>query len=119
MHLLAIHVTRNGIHSDDDVITFTTDADYPDVVEISAKYKTPAKSAYIFSLPRSRCEHYARTLIGALVDDVEPFDRVQISSAVFPAVMYDVRELNRPSVVESINEMLYLTFDPIVRCVPK
>jgi hypothetical protein len=119
MYLLAIHVTRNGVHNDDDVITFTTDSDYPDVVEISAKYKTPAKSAYVFTLPRSRCEHYARTLIGALVDDVEPFDRVQISSAVFPAVMYDVRELNRPTVVESINEMLYLTFDPIVRCVSK
>ena len=119
MYLLTIHVTRNGVHNDDDVITFTTDSDYPDVVEITAKYKTPTKSAYVFTLPRSRCSHYARTLIGALVDDVEPFDRVQISSAVFPAVMYDVSDLPLPSVVESINEMLYLTFDPIVRCVPK
>jgi hypothetical protein len=119
MYLLAIHVTRNGVHNDDDVITFTTDSNYPDVVEITAKYKTPAKSAYVFTLPRGRCMHYASTLIGALVDDIEPFEHVQISSAMFPAVMYDVRDLSKDSIVESINEMLYLTFDPIVRCVPK
>jgi hypothetical protein len=101
------------------ILSFVPPAPPPDVVEITAKYKTPTKSAYVFTLPRSRCSHYARTLIGALVDDVEPFDRVQISSAVFPAVMYEVRDLPLPSVVESINEMLYLTFDPIVRCVPK
>jgi hypothetical protein len=114
MYLLTLHVTRTGEYEDDDVITFSTDVDYPDVVEISAKYKN-SRVPYTFSLPRSRCAHYARTLIGSLTRDVEPFDRVQLSSAMFPAVMYAVNELLDSDVVESVNEILYLTFDPVVR----
>uniref|UniRef100_A0A6C0AKQ9 Uncharacterized protein n=1 Tax=viral metagenome TaxID=1070528 RepID=A0A6C0AKQ9_9ZZZZ len=112
--LLALHVTRTSEQSADDIILFQTDPAYPDVVEITSTFSGTKKLRYQYTLPRSRCSHYARTIVRALVDDVEPFDRVQISSAMFPAVMYNVEDLVRSRVMESIDEVLHLTFDCIV-----
>jgi len=112
--LLAIHITRDDDHGADDVITFQTDPAYPDIVDVIATYTGSKKLSYRYAFPRIRCSHYARTVVRSLIDDVEPFHRVQINSAMFPAVMYNVEDLIRPRVMESIDEMFYLTFDTAV-----
>lgn len=113
--ILTLHITRGADHTSDDTITFKTDSAYPDVVDVIATYSGSKKLSYRYTFPRSRCTHYARTVVRSLVDDAEPFDRVQINSAMFPAVMYNVEDLIRSRVMDAIDEMLYLTFDAIVR----
>jgi len=112
--ILALHITRGSDHASDDTITFQTDSAYPDVVEITSTFGDSKKLSYKYTLPRSRCPHYARTIVRALVDDVEPFDRLQVNSAMFPAVMYNVEDLGQTRVMDAIDEMVYLTFDAIV-----
>jgi hypothetical protein len=112
--LLTLHITRNSDHASDDTIAFQTDPAYPDVVEITSTFGDSKKLSYKYTLPRGRCPHYARTVVRALVDDAEPFDRLQINSAMFPAVMYNVEDLGRSRVMDAIDEILYLTFDAII-----
>lgn len=112
--ILTLHITRGADHTSDDTIAFKVDPAYPDVVDVIATYSGSKKLSYRYTFPRTRCTHYARTVVRSLVDDAEPFDRVQINSAMFPAVMYNVDDLILSRVMESIDEMLFLTFDTAV-----
>lgn len=114
MQLLALHITRDDEPTHDDVITFQTNPLTPDMVEVVSKFKD-VRYHYRCTLPRSRCAAYARTVIRSLSEDAEPFDRVQVNSALFPAAMFEVSSLWRASVSDAIDDMLYVTFDTVVR----
>ena len=114
--LLALHITRVDEGNDgDDIIEFHTSSESPDMVEITSKFKGLDRTRFRYTLPIGNCPHYVETLLSALAKDVEPFDRVQITSAMFPAVIYDVRTLGDDDVFHTIRDMIYTTFNVSIR----
>lgn len=114
--LLALHITRIDEGNDgDDIIEFLTSSESPDMVEITSKFKGLDKTRFRYTLPIGSCPHYVETLLYALAKDVEPFHRVQITSAMFPAVIYDVSALGDDDVFRTIREMIYTTFNVSIR----
>jgi hypothetical protein len=117
MNLLSIFVIRDADKREaDDLITFTTDPLYPDLVEITSKFfKTPQNLRYKSTVDRSRCPHFVRTLLRSLIHDDEPFEQIQFNSALFPSVLYNVSDLACDRVNSAIDDLVHITFDYSVR----
>lgn len=116
MQLLSLLVIRDiETSKDDDRICFYTEPETSDMVRVVAYYKGNGAVRYTYTMPRDRCAGYLRVLLHSLADDAEPFDNIQLNSAMFPAVMYTVGDLARPDVMSTISELLHITFDVAVR----
>jgi hypothetical protein len=116
MMLLSIQITRDDENeSRDDIIRIRTVEDMPDIVSVKAKFRNNAEDVENqFYLPRGAAIDYVNTLIGSIQCDNEPFDSVQLNSAMFPSVMYRVSDLNEDSVRSSIQNIVYSTFNTTV-----
>lgn len=120
MRLLTLFLTRSdGDHVDDDSFDFVSVPNLPDFVRVTASFAaagTVLKNKFknTFVLPRAGAAEYALSLIGSLVRDDDPFEKVQISSAIFPTVIYRVENLEDCSVRTSIQDILYSTFNTTV-----
>jgi hypothetical protein len=115
MNLLSIFVIRDVDNRDsDDRIDFTTDPLYPDLVEITSRFNGSKRLCYKSTVDRMRCPHYVQTLIRSLRHDDEPFDQIQLNSALFPSVIYKVSDLTG-NVIDAIEDLVHITFNYSVR----
>ena len=113
MILLSIQITRDDNNeSRDDLIRIRTVEDMPDIVSVKTKFRNNSEDIENqFYLPRGAAIDYVNTLIGSIQCDDEPFDSIQLNSAMFPSVMYRVSQLDEDSVRSSIQNIVYSTFN--------
>jgi hypothetical protein len=117
MRLLTFYLTRaDGDHTDDDTFVFNSVPNMPDMVKVTAKYaatgtRENADFSRSFVLSRSSAAEYALSLVGTLVQDDDPFEKLQVSSAIFPCVIYRVKTLNEWEVRTAIQDIVYSTFN--------
>lgn len=112
--ILSIHVTRDCEDVKDDVIRFHSFSYRPDTVDVETTFCGKTNYGYKTSLPRERCPFYARTLIRSLIKDNEPFHSVQLNSSLFPAVIFKIEDLESDNTLNTIEDMLHITFSTIV-----
>lgn len=106
----------SGVEKTDDVIRFQTLPHRPDVIDILTTFNGKEEYQYKYSLPRERCTHYARTIVRSLVKDDDPFEALQITSSLFPAVLFPIKDLEKDSTMYIIDDMFNITFTSIVTC---
>jgi len=118
--LLKIHLTRpDAASADDDVISFRTASENPDFIKVTVTYaatgtseKSGFSSSFVFS--RTAAYEYAMTLVGSLIRDTDPFESLQLSSAMFPSVIYAVEDLEDDDVRTSIQEIVYSSLNTTI-----
>ena len=115
--LLALHLIRPDTDAcDDDRVHFENVPSLPDMVKIHVIYAdtgTELKSGFTrsFVVARANAYEYAMTLVGSLIRDDDPFEKLQVSSAIFPTVLYRVEDLNDDDVRTAIQNIVYSTFN--------
>ena len=120
MRLLTLYLTRlDRDRDDDDEVIFTTIPNLPDMIKVTAKFAavgTTARSSFSNSLTltRSAAYDYVMSLVGSLIKDDDPFDKVQVSSAIFPSVIYRVEDLEEWTVRTAIQDITYTTLNTTV-----
>jgi hypothetical protein len=78
---------------DDDVIRFSEDDEFAEMVAIT--YSSPEmKKDNTFYLPRSRAMTYLDEVLKSLSHDSDPFEYVQVTTAMHPSVLYHVSDLD-------------------------
>jgi hypothetical protein len=71
---------------------------------------TPTKTrTYTFHLNCYGVEDYVRTLLNALSTDQDPYEHVQVTTATFPSVLYDVERLDSRSLQNTIVDLVMST----------
>jgi hypothetical protein len=120
MRLLSLFVTRNDGVDHDDIFNFDSLADLPDHVRVTAKFAgtgVDSGKGYnrTFVLSRSGVYDYVLSLVGSLVRDDDPYDRIQLSSAIYPSVIYRVEDLEDCTVRSSIQDIIYSSFNTTVQ----
>jgi hypothetical protein len=115
MRLLTIHVVPN--EGADDIITFDAVSRYPDLVNITTHFTTEAREPRVrsFTIPRMAATEYVATVMNSLIVDSDPVKFVQVTSCMFPAIMYEAEKLDEWAVKNSIQEIVYATLTTTVQ----
>ena len=117
MRLLTVHLIRSGSdETSDDTFMFMTVPDIPDLVKVRAEFSgtgtvRPGGFSNTFVLSRNGAYEYVMTLVGSLIRDDDPFEKLQVSSAIFPTVLYRVEYLHDDDVRTAIQNIVYSTFN--------
>ena len=115
MRLLTIHVVPSS-NAADDIFTFDAVSRYPDLVKITALFKTDrGERERSFTIPRVAATEYVATIMNSLIVDSDPVSYVQVTSCMFPAIMYEAEKLDEWAVKNSIQEIVYATLTTTVQ----
>lgn len=118
--LLKIHLTRtDAVAADDDIISFRTVSEHPDLIKVTVEYAATGtvehsgfSNSFVFS--RGGAYEYAMTLIGSLIRDDDPFEQLQLSSAMFPSVIYRIEHLEEPEVRSAVQDIVWTTLNTTI-----
>lgn len=120
MRLLKLHFTRpDAAPADDDVIIFSTIPSMPDLIRVTVQYAATGTAEHAgfsrsFVLTRAAAYDYTMTAVGSMIRDDDPYDKLQISSVMFPSVLYRVDSLDEWDVRTSIQDIVYSSFNTTV-----
>jgi hypothetical protein len=91
--------------STDDVIRIFEDDDYLEMYRIV--YTAPdLRKSSTFYMTKSKAVTYVADLLQSLTHDAIPFEAIQVTSAIFPSVVYHVSELDSFHVRHLIEDMV-------------
>lgn len=88
-----IHIVRNPENErEDDVIHMYDDPDFEEMVRITFRSERDPRREFFLDVRRA--VNYVSTILRTLTHDVVPFERVQVTTMIHPAVLYHVSDLN-------------------------
>ena len=93
------------IKSDDDVIQVYEDADFAEMYRVTF-LPAGAKKASEFYLDGGRTVAYISTILKSLTYDTDPFEKIQVDTAIHPSIMYHVSELDDREVRHLIEDAI-------------
>jgi hypothetical protein len=108
MNRCTIRLLRKTLNeSDDDLIQVFDDSDFAEMYRITFR-PAGAKKASEFYLDHGRTVQYVATVLKTLTYDTDPFEKIQVDTAIHPSVMYQVVELDdvRHMIEDSIDAAL-------------
>jgi hypothetical protein len=120
MRLLKLYLTRADASArDDDSIVFNTVPGLPDMIKVVVTYAatgTQENSSFSnsFVVSRSGAYGYVMSLVASILRDTDPFEHLQISSAMFPSVIYAVEELEDDDIRAAIQDIVYATLNTTI-----
>jgi hypothetical protein len=95
MYIATLHLTRTGKPSvsDDDKIIIQHNLQYSNLFNVT--YSTPElKMARTFTADESKIMDFIGDILLSLPYDHEPFEEVQVSTAIHPNILYAVANIN-------------------------
>ncbi len=106
MHCFTLSFTRKGERSDqDDKIVVSTHADSSEIFE--AVYSTPElRNARKFLASFTGILDYANNVLTSMRNDVDPFECIQVSTAIHPIVLYHVSDMDEYETRDMVMNML-------------
>ena len=98
MYIATLHLTRRGkTSSDDDKIIIQHNLQHANLFNVT--YSTPElKMARTFTTDESKILDFIGDILQSLPYDHEPFEEVQVSTAIHPNILYAVANINNCTV---------------------
>jgi hypothetical protein len=93
MYIVTLHLTRRGkASSEDDRIVVQHNTTYPNLFDVT--YSTPElKMARRFTVDETKVMDFLSDILESLPYDHEPFEEVQVSTAIHPNILYAVANI--------------------------
>jgi hypothetical protein len=106
MNKCTIRLLRKTLEeTDDDVIRVYEDPDFAEMYRVTFR-SSDIKKASEFYLDGGRAVAYISTILKSLTYDTDPFEKIQVDTAIHPSVMYHVSDLDQCSVRHLIEDMI-------------
>jgi hypothetical protein len=94
MNKCTIRLIRKSLReTDDDVVYVSEDSDFDEMYRITFR-AAGLKKATEFYLDHGRTLQYIATVLKTLAYDADPFEKIQVDTAIHPSIMYRVSDLN-------------------------
>lgn len=94
---------RNGA---DDIVQLYDDEEYFEMVRIVYTPGDHTKTSNEFWLTRRDTFSYVSSILKSLESDNDPFEYIQVQTAIHPSVMYPVSEMEETSTRHLIEDMI-------------
>jgi hypothetical protein len=102
----SIHIQRDSNEENDDVLRIC-DTNIPSGDVFKLLYKTPELgSAHRFHMARHLISGFVADLLKSLSLDTAPFENVQLTTCLQPAVLFHVSDLDRPETRHLIEDII-------------
>lgn len=111
MNIVTIWVIPTDKDAADDKIEINRGSRATEMVDITyTPGDSKTKAVYSFSLTRSGVGRYLENLLFSLTKDQDPFEKIQISTMMAPAIIYHVSDLDevQSTIISSIEDALYV-----------
>jgi len=105
MSTVTFFIQKDG--QNDDIFCFSN---IPGMERVYSVRYTPndVKGSFTFTLPHTDLYRYVMNILTSLTDDVEPFDRFQLTSRISPSVVYNIEDLYEKDTRTAIYETVSL-----------
>jgi hypothetical protein len=111
MNLLTVWLISNDESREDDKIEFDRSTSAHSNIDVTYTPATTSTSVhtYSFTVTREGARRYLGNLFQSLQMDLDPWDKVQITPATGPAIMYHVSDLDSAEdvIMSTVDELLY------------
>ncbi len=105
MYRASVYFTRKDMNSySDDRIIVTARNDSRDLFDV--KYDTPDLKNRKFTTSCSGVLQYVGDILNSMQHDMDPFEHIQVNTAVHPSVMYHVADMDDSEVRNLILDMM-------------
>ena len=104
MQKVKLYFTRR--QGADDIVQIYDDELYFEMVRIVYTPGDHVKKSNEFSLTRQQVLSYVSTILRSMESDSDPFEKVQISTAIHPSVIYSVADVSETHTRHLIEDMV-------------
>ena len=110
MHRATIRIVRDGGDESEDDLIRVFDTDCNDLFRITF-FASDMKRASQFYATRHWALEYVSEILLSITHDSDPFESVQVETAIHPSILYHVVDLDQPS----IRRLIENTIDSALR----
>ena len=111
MYLSTIYLQKEG--SRDDIIRIArSETDTMFTLEYAPG---DLDTKYTTLMDRSRVSRYVRDLLVSLTMDTSPFDNIQVSTKIYPSIVYNISDLNDLDLCSVVEDSILSVLDVPVR----
>ena len=114
MNLLTIWLISDDSNRRDDKIDFCRGSDAEETLEVTySPGDSRTKSTYTFYLARQGVQRYNYNILYSLRMDQDPWDKIQVSPATGPSIMYHVCDLRETeqAILDIVDQILYISVE--------
>ena len=105
-NVVTVYITKKD-ESNDDIITVENEDLHGFVFKVSFRPGEFRNTTNVFYMNRHDTIEYFSSIFKSFSHDVDPFDKVQLSTRMHPSIMYDVIDLEDPDVRWKIEDLIY------------
>jgi len=113
MNLLTIWLISEDSNRRDDKIEFARGSDAEETLTVTYTPGELRKTTYTFYLARQGVQRYIYNILYSLRMDQDPWDKIQVSPATGPSIMYhvcDLREADQ-AILDIVDQILYISVE--------
>ena len=95
---------RNG---DDDIVQMYDDETHVDMVRVVYTPGDHTKKSNVFHLTTRDVLSYVDNIFKAMNNDVDPFEFMQIQTAIHPSIMFSAMDLSSRRIQDTLDDMIF------------
>jgi hypothetical protein len=95
---------RNG---DDDIVQMYDDETHVDMVRVVYTPGDHTKKSNVFHLTTRDVLSYVNNILRAMGNDVDPFEFVQIQTAIHPSIMFSAMDVHSRRIQDVLDDMIF------------
>jgi hypothetical protein len=95
---------RNG---DDDIVQMYDDETHVDMVRVVYTPGDHTKKSNVFHLTTRDVLSYVDNILRAMGNDVDPFEFVQIQTAIHPSIMFSAMDVHSRRIQDTLDDMIF------------
>ena len=95
---------RNG---DDDIVQMYDDETHVDMVRVVYTPGDHTKKSNVFHLTTRDVLSYVDNIFKAMGNDVDPFEFVQIQTAIHPSIMFSAMDVHSRRIQDTLDDMIF------------
>jgi hypothetical protein len=95
---------RNG---DDDIVQMYDDETHVDMVRVVYTPGDHTKKSNVFHLTTRDVLSYVDNIFKAMDHDTDPFEFVQIQTAIHPSIMFSAMDLSSRRIQDTLDDMIF------------
>ena len=113
MNLLSIWLISSTENRRDDKIEFARGENSEEMITVTYTPGELRKTTYTFYLARQGVQRYIYNILYSLRKDQDPWEKIQVSPANGPSIMYHVNDLDDAecAILDIVDQILYVSIE--------
>jgi hypothetical protein len=105
--MLKVKLFFTRVRGDDDIVQIYDDETHVDMVRVVYTPGDHTKKSNVFHLTTRDVLSYVDNILRAMGNDVDPFEFVQIQTAIHPSIMFSAMDVHSRRIQDTLDDMIF------------